>query len=155
MRRLKEIRSFISLYSASVLEISDFLSHWPNRYFLFLTIQTHAVEGISKASMAASVSASTIHSLNSYLSARSEASSHSTKLSSLASLQFPVRTRLLRIGSQGASASSRPRILPSVTNFLFHMAISFVCFACLFIRMQVGVLFLFVPVKLPLANSAV
>ncbi|KAF7812821.1 thioredoxin-like protein slr0233 isoform X1 [Senna tora] len=62
--------------------------------------------------MAASVSASAIVSLSSDLSTRSAASSHSTKLSSLASLQFPVRTRLLRIGSQGVSTSSGPRILP-------------------------------------------
>ncbi|KAI4348089.1 hypothetical protein L6164_008851 [Bauhinia variegata] len=69
--------------------------------------------------MAVCVSASMIPSLKSdrstLLGAASAASiSHSTKLSSLSSLQFPVRTRFLQTGSARVSSSSRPRILPVV-----------------------------------------
>ncbi|XP_028763872.1 thioredoxin Y1, chloroplastic [Neltuma alba] len=64
--------------------------------------------------MAVSVSSSAIPSLNLELSTRSLHSSNSIKLSSLASLQFPVQTQLLRIGGLGVSTPSRPRTLPLV-----------------------------------------
>ncbi|XP_054787461.1 thioredoxin Y1, chloroplastic [Prosopis cineraria] len=64
--------------------------------------------------MAVSVSSSAIPSLNSELAICLTTSSHSAKLSSPASLQFPVRTQLLRIGGLGLFTPSRPRILPLV-----------------------------------------
>ncbi|KAI9098467.1 hypothetical protein K1719_025092 [Acacia pycnantha] len=65
--------------------------------------------------MAVSVSSSAIPSLNLELSSPSTThSSNPTKLSSLASLQFPVRTQLLRIGALRLSTPSRPRTLPLV-----------------------------------------
>ncbi|XP_028761504.1 uncharacterized protein LOC114720063 [Neltuma alba] len=72
--------------------------------------------------MAVSVSASKILCLKSDRSTRfgvasaavSSSSSSPTKLSFLSSLQFPVRTRLLRNGNIGVVASRRPRILPLV-----------------------------------------
>ncbi|KAJ4700984.1 Thioredoxin like [Melia azedarach] len=60
--------------------------------------------------MAISLSASTIPSLNTRVSAES-----SPKLSSLSSLQFPAQFRRIRISNnKGISSPSRPRFLPLV-----------------------------------------
>ncbi|XP_027363493.1 thioredoxin Y1, chloroplastic [Abrus precatorius] len=67
--------------------------------------------------MSVSVSASNIPSLNSERSTRLGLGPSSTSASSyanLSSLQFPLRTRFLRVGTARAPASSRPRFLPLV-----------------------------------------
>ncbi|KAJ7974052.1 Thioredoxin like [Quillaja saponaria] len=67
--------------------------------------------------MAVSLSASKIPFLNSDCSRRvgvSAATSCSLKLSFPSLLQFPGRTRLIRLGNPGVSTSSRPRVLPVV-----------------------------------------
>ena len=77
--------------------------------------------------MAISVSASTIPSLNTQISAN-----HSSKLSTLSSLQFPVHFPRIRISTNKAlSFPSRPRFLPRVllTCFLFVFVFVFFCFS--------------------------
>lgn len=89
--------------------LPHFQTIWASVYFS-LKIQ---------ASMAISVTAAAINSLNSDRVMALASSSSSQMTSSLSSLQFPHHLRRFRVGDRGFNSRSQPRIRPLVKLFCF------------------------------------